>query len=730
MKKFGLLSFMILTCFCRQTPTPRPHHQPDAILLVTLDTTRADRVGYAHARADTPVLDGLAASGLVFEQAYTTAPMTLPAHSSMMTGLYASQHGVHENARTLGPEPALLSERLGEHGYRTAAFVSAYPLAREFGLARGFDHYDDSFPEDQSERNAGETNAVAIPFLESFKGDRLFLWVHYFDPHHPYAPPEPFKSQYPDDLYSGEIAYMDQELGRLIAAFKNRFAERSLKIIVAGDHGEGLGEHGETFHGYLLYQGVVHVPLILAGAHIEPGKVSEPVSIRQIYHTISAWLGYESSLGLEGGQHEIVMAEAMKPYLQYGWSPQVMAVEDGLKTIFSGGTDENAKTEVYDLGLDPTESVDLTPERAPSPKTRAALAAYALPDGSAKNAGPTDEQLEKLASLGYTMASDISRERGGRPIPHEMTELFADLDRGSAFFGKKRYADAIAVYNKVLEKDPRNFMIHLRLAVAYSVMGQREEALRAFLGAGALNEDSADLHHYLGMHYLRFNQADLAAPQFEKVLEKTPHRLPALEALARLREQDGRTDDAIRLYQKAAAQKHDPLLFLKLGQLSMSRGDSHAAVAAFSSARDLQKQAFRHHLELGVCLQDLKRFEEAAREPGSYAARPCRLPDGPIQKSGKSARFCKKRIRRNGSCALWSNPTPRPWISSSEIPYSARTFLDLTSAHSETLESLQGLACFRHSVPTERTRRPRHTLGLGRLFQVVLKGRNNPIRRK
>src|SRR5262245_61524825 len=202
-----------------EPPPPRP-----SIVLITLDTTRADAIGPEASGVETPAFNALAARGRRFRQAYATVPETLPAHASLMSGLYPAGHGVHENARVVAREHVLLAERLQQAGYRTAAFVSAFVLARRFGLARGFDVYDDTLAEGAAERPAAETTERALAFLRA-QPQPLFLWVHYFDPHAPYAPPEPFRSRYAGKPYLGEVAAMDEQLGRLVRAFEQRVAE-------------------------------------------------------------------------------------------------------------------------------------------------------------------------------------------------------------------------------------------------------------------------------------------------------------------------------------------------------------------------------------------------------------------------------------------------------------------------------------------------------------------------
>ena len=224
---FLAAALAVLSCGGERTAElPAGEGDRASILLVTLDTTRADAVLPESGESVAPHLAALARRGRSFSQAYTTAPMTLPAHASMLTGLYPAGHGVHENARYLREDRALLAERLADAGYRTAAFISGLPLDGRFGLARGFDDYDQEMGPDGAERDAGATTDRALEWLVRSGDGPFFLWVHYFDPHDPYEPPEPFRSRFPARPYLGEIAYMDQEIGRLLAGFEVRCGER------------------------------------------------------------------------------------------------------------------------------------------------------------------------------------------------------------------------------------------------------------------------------------------------------------------------------------------------------------------------------------------------------------------------------------------------------------------------------------------------------------------------
>ncbi len=586
----------------------QPAATPPTILLVTLDTVRADAIGPESNAVETPTLSALAARGLRFEQAYATAPMTLPSHASMLTGLYPAEHGVHENARRLADDPPLLASRLQQAGYTTAAFVSGYPLDRRFGLARGFDHYDDDLGDGAAERGADATTANALAYLSRQPAGPLFLWVHYFDPHEPYAPPEPFRSRYPEDPYLGEIAFMDRELGRLLAGLAQH-TRGEPRILVVGDHGESRGDHGETFHGNLLYQGVMRVPLILAGPGVPAATRPEPVSTRRVFDTVLAWAGLEASRSLLEATGEAALGEAMRPFLQYGWQPQVMAVRGRHKVIRSG------TTEVYDVVADPAEGDDLAGRVELDPELRRTLRAYPLP--AAASAAPVadlaQEEAERLASLGYASWEGSPALRRDAPSPKDRTHLFADLDLGSGWFVRREYAHAIPIFERVLEQDENNLMVCLRLAVAHSLLDEADRALAYFERAERIEPGSIDRRHYLAMHHLRSGQWGEAAPLFESVLAHSPDRLPALEGLARIREAQGRIAEAAELLERAVVQQSSAAASLAhLGQLHMALGDTPAAIGAFERARDLLGEDFAHFLELGVCYLADRRLAEAA----------------------------------------------------------------------------------------------------------------------
>jgi arylsulfatase A-like enzyme/Tfp pilus assembly protein PilF len=582
---------LLLLLSCTKPEATAPEVQRPSILLVTLDTTRADAIG-----PDTPAFNALAGRGLRFRYAYATVPQTLPSHTSMMTGLYPGGHGVHENARPLDEKHALVAERLKAAGYQTAAFISAFALARRFGLARGFDVYDE--PADP-ERPAQETTDRALAWLAAQPQQPLFLWVHYYDPHYPYTPPEPYRTRYAKQPYLGEVASMDEQLGRLIAAVEKK---GPAAIIVLADHGEGLGDHGEQQHGNLLYQSTMHVPLVIAGPGVTAGSSDEPVTTRRVFHTILDWAGIDATNTLRKGGAEVVMGEAMKPFLDYGWQPQVMAVEGKTKTIFAG------RAEVYDVLADPQEKHDLAASADRSRELRTALREYPIPSATAAPvAGALDAEAQrKLASLGYVASSAAPVIRPDAPRPADMTALFPLLEQAAALFVREQYAACVPLLEKILTQDPQNLDAALRLATAHSSLGRNHEAEAAFERARRIAPRSQDVRTYLALHYARAKEWEKAVPLLEGVVAESPDRLPAVEALAAVRERQQRIPEAIALRQRAYSMRTPTAAELAhLGELQMAAGDTSGAIASFEDA------GTGHELELGVLYLAAGRYAEA-----------------------------------------------------------------------------------------------------------------------
>ncbi|HKW00353.1 MAG TPA: sulfatase-like hydrolase/transferase [Vicinamibacterales bacterium] len=590
-----------------QAPPPVTSAARPSILLVTLDTTRYDAIGPDASGIETPAYNRLVARGRRYLQAYATVPETLPSHTSMMTGLYPAGHGLHENARYAPADRPVLAERLHQAGYRTAAFVSAFALAKRFGLGRGFDRYDDEDPPGQAERSSKATTDAALGELGAPLARPLFLWVHYYDPHAPYAPPEPYRTKYASTPYLGEVAAMDEQLGRLIQTF-DRVVTGPSAIVVVADHGEGLGDHGEAQHGTLLYQPTIHVPLVVIGPRVAAGVEAAPVSTRRIYDTVLDWAGIDAPNSLLKSSTDVTLAEAMKPFLEYGWQPQVMSVDGKYKAILTG------TMEIYDLAADPGETRDLRQEAAIAQPVRAALESYPIPspESARASAALTDEAKRKLATLGYIGATSAPVVRKDAPRPVDMRRIFPLLDQAAGLFAAGKYAEAAPLLEKILVDDPHNLDAALRAATAYSSLGQDARAVAMFQKAAEIAPKSSDVKTYLALHYARGKDWPRAVPLLEQVVAESPDRLPALEALATIRVRQGRIDDALALRQKIYAQRDPtPGELVELGSMAMDLGQTPVATKAFEQARAQQGAAFAHDLELGVLYLADRQFEKA-----------------------------------------------------------------------------------------------------------------------
>ena len=600
-RRLALIALGAALAACAKQEAKAPATARPSILLVTLDTTRADALTPAIA----PSFNALAQRGRLFRQAYATVPQTLPSHLSMFSGLYPAGHGVRENGRYLSSSQKLIAEELKSSGYRTAAFVSAFAVDKRFGIARGFDVYDEAFPPERNERPAATTASSAIEFLRTPAAQPLCRWVPVYDPHYPYEPPEPYRTRFAKEPYLGEIASMDEQLGRLVSAFEQQ-APGAKAIIVVADHGEGLGEHGEQQHGNLLYQSTMHVPLVLIADGVTKGVYDAPVSTRRVCNTIRDLAGIDATNSLRANVTEVIAGEAMKPFLDYGWQPQVMAVDGRLKSILAG------KLEVYDVVEDPKETRDLAATAAISREVRKTLRDYPAPTADAPSTTTDDEARRKLASLGYIASSVAPIVRKDAPRPVEMASLFPMLDEAALLFVHQQYAKAVPLLAKILERDPHNLDAALRLATSYSSLGLNDQAVAAFRRAETIAPDNEDVRTYFALHLARTQDWQKAVPMLERIVKDNPDRLPALEALAVVRERQARLGDAIELRQRIyTMRKPSSAELAQLGAMEMAAGRTNDAIASFEQVRAREGAVFRNNLELGVLYLASNRFAEA-----------------------------------------------------------------------------------------------------------------------
>jgi arylsulfatase A-like enzyme len=504
------------------------------VVIVTFDTTRADRIGcYGYADAQTPSLDRLAADGVLFEQAVSTVPTTLPAHATIFTGLYPQDHGVRYNIfYTLSPEAVTLAERLEDAGFATAGFVASQILARRHGLDQGFAVYSEpteqadpssDHPVRSMERRAAVGVDAALEWLESHAGERIFLWLHLYDPHIPYNPPFPFSSRFRDRPYQGEIAYADAQFGRLLERLQRDAAWPETLVIAVGDHGEGLYEHDERWHSMLVYESTQHVPLIIHAPGAAPGRVSRPVSLADITPTVLDLLGLpanEHARGvslrpaLEGRELPLgaIYFESLTGALVYGWQ-ELTGVRHGRWKLI-----DSKAPELFDLDEDPAEQTDLAPfEPERVSELRAALLDLREPLGSlasGKGLAPArlDPETERmLASLGYVAGGAGGTSVEGAPHPRQMMDLEAELlsAMGAVARGQWDYVEDLCRYT--LGRDPTNkwALVHMPLSLARQqrydeALEHVELALRIYPDSERAYQVLADIHKSRGADELAF----------------------------------------------------------------------------------------------------------------------------------------------------------------------------------------------------------------------------------
>jgi choline-sulfatase len=632
---FAARALLALTCLASASAgwgASRPN-----LLLVTLDTTRADHLGaWGDTEARTPNLDALARRGLRFVRCDTAAPVTLPSHATILTGLYPPRHGVRDNGTfRLDAGVETVAERLAAAGYQTAAVVSAVVLARRHGLDQGFGSYDDDLGSgytqgtEVAERTADATTDVALARLAALRPP-FFLWVHYYDPHEEYRPPTRFTGigSGPHRLYDGEIAFVDEQLGRLLAKLPDPTV-----VVVVGDHGEMLGEHGEASHGLLLNAGVRRVPLILAGPGVPAGTTSEClVRTADVAPTLERLAGVDPPAGLDGESllpvpagsscQRISYTESFLPFFAYRWYP-LRSLSDG--RVFYLQAPHPA---LYRLDTDPGEDRDLA---AGSPELVAlwrgrlqrelARAGESL-EPRLEAGEPLDpEQARQLASLGYLGGAGGGQVSTDLPDPRQRLPVAAALHAAAASVQQGRCGDVLRELSRIVAEEPHNFPALCLAAECQRDAGQREAAISLFRRAAVENVRSAVPPANLGALYLELGRNGEAERELRLALALDPAESVSASRLARWLRTSGRRDEAVRVLDAAiAAGAHAAPVFLERGTALAEAGRLEAALSDFREAarRDpadavAPENAARAAFQLGRLREALISYETLAR---------------------------------------------------------------------------------------------------------------------
>ena len=500
-------AFIVAACLvgvgCGKANNPAPSQAaPSArnLVIITVDTLRADHVGaYGNKDAHTPALDRLAHDGVLFTHAYATAPITLTSHASLMTGRYPPGHGARHNGLRIDLKTPTLADKLGEAGFATAAFVAAYPLDRRFGLIKGFQTYGDRLPPARNnrvinERPGREVVDEALQWLVSHRDRRFFLWIHLFEPHAPYGDPSDTRGLSARQRYDREITEADTQAGRLIEELAS--VRNDTVIVVAADHGEAFGEHGEIGHSIFIYDTTLRVPLIIAGPGV-PGarKVDERVALIDIAPTMMAMLGV-APFDADGIDIRPVIngatlpnrelyAESFAPLLDFGWSPLHSLRSDRWKYI------DAPRPELFDIGRDPNEEHDLSGAEARRVAefhdASVRRSGAAMPDAS----GMDPEAKARLQALGYAGGSGTATP-GKRADPKDRKDEAARLAQVTS--GELRGKELEHALRAILKSDPSNPQANLRLGYVLLESTKCKEAIPRFRSAIAAHLPSADAH--------------------------------------------------------------------------------------------------------------------------------------------------------------------------------------------------------------------------------------------
>lgn len=614
----ALIALTLLSC-ARETP----REEPGDIILVTIDTWRADAAGFAgNARVKTPFIDSLAARGVVFTNAHAHNVVTLPSHVNILTGLNPYEHGVRENAGyVLDAKVETLAERLRAAGYATGAFVAAFPLDKRYGLGQGFDVYDDNYGKGRAsldfkveERSAGAVLASAAKWWQSVSGRKRFLWVHLYDPHAPYAPPEPFASEYRDAPYLGEVAATDHALSAHLAPL---IAGDTI-VIVTADHGEALGDHGELTHGLFAYEATLKVPLIVIAPGVKPRREAAYVRHIDIAPTLLERAGVRAQLPgqslLQPIEERDTYFESLSTALNRGWAPLTGLIRKEKKFI------DLPIAELYDLAGDPAEAKNLYGElRREAAAARTALEALKV----APQAGRTisTEETARLRSLGYFAGGPSSEKPTAADDPKNLVQLDTKMHRIIELYERDQREEAVRLAREVVQERPKMnagrellaFVLQetdrveeaisvlrtlgstsskTQLALLLSETGKAAEALPIIEPLAKSGSDPDVLNAY-GIALAQLGRSAEAAQQFQRVLDLDPNNAPAYQNLGiaalsagDLRAAEENLNRALQLNPRL------PLALNTLGVVYVRKGDAAAAQDAWKRAFELDRRQY------------------------------------------------------------------------------------------------------------------------------------------
>jgi arylsulfatase A-like enzyme/Flp pilus assembly protein TadD len=632
-----------------QKAAPQPVSRPN-LLLITIDTLRPDHLHcYGYDGIQTPSIDSLAADGIRFEQAYTPIPITLPSHTVMLTGTYPMMNGMHDfSGNNLSPEQATLATVLRARGYDTGAVIAAAVLDRRFGLNHGFDYYYDHFNFsrlaesnlDFMERPANDVIDQALKWLAKPRKKPFFLWVHLYDPHHPYNPPAPFNQTYKANLYDGEIAFADTQLGRLLGYLKQRGTYNRTLIALSGDHGEGLGEHGEKTHGFFIYNSTLHVPLIIKpSVSIKFSKhlVQKDVSLVDLMPTLLGILGTPIPTKVQGKnlagmvlrgtdmEPSPLYSETYLPRIHFNWSE--------LRGFSAGNYHfiDAPRPELFDRSKDPGEIHNLYADKdAVGSEIRTQLTATVrrfTTEHEMTQTSTLDPQLaDRLQSLGYTaFTSGEDSPVTGRKLPDPkdriqvyeiVTEAIDDSQHGRFsesieklkstlsteqnsvpihyllglnYYRTKEFASSVSEFKKALELSPNYMLAVFNLGLASAALGDDAEAIKDLKRTLELDPTNFGAAFDLGATYLHQNMIEESTAAFRQSVTINPDFAPGYRALGEMLVYQGKLDEGLKQLRAAVRlAPDDPRIHQALAKALEAKG---LHMEAKEEMRKAQEQA-------------------------------------------------------------------------------------------------------------------------------------------
>ncbi len=602
-----------------------PRLRPLNVVVVTVDTLRADRLRcYGYPNIETPVLDGIAARGVLFENAVAQTPLTPPSHASIFTGQNPNVHKVRNTGGfVLQSSAHPLARILSEQGWQTGAFVGSAVLKKLFGFNNGFGVYDDEMPRpgkrnefrEDPERKASVVVGRAIDWLNHTAPDKpFFLWVHLYDPHLPYNPPAEFAAKYKGRPYDGEVAYADQQIGRLMDALAKKSPADKTIVAVLADHGESLGEHGEHTHGVFLYDATLRIPFLMAGPGIPAGmRVKQQARSIDFLPTLLKLMGgrapgYVQGVSLtpafSGGSVEtdIAYAETLYPKMNMNWSELRAIRTNRWKYIRA------PRPELYDLAADPGETSNVIQQHGPEVRKFEAQLNHAIsPDGSGKEKVETamlDERvMDQLKSLGYLSgAGGRSYELTGAGLdPKDGVGILDLIDEAESAVSTLPEPRRIELLKQALSKDPQNPSLYYQLGGRLEKNGRHDESMQLYRTALSKGIESARLHSRIGDLLVRRGQKDEAIAEYEKAAKINPADLESQNNLATAYLEKGRVADAERVFKWVLSNDGDYAAAQNgMGLIAIQKQDPNAARGYFEKAVQLDPDLVEAHMNLGL----------------------------------------------------------------------------------------------------------------------------------